>query len=503
MGGTGRAAVEGAVGDRERVAGDRAANDAAGPGLAEPAAKDTEPGAVERAVNATEAPTLRRVWALACPLLVAGLTQITVNLVDTVMLARLSTHALGAFALAAPVYLIALIVVRGWATAVQVRVARSHGAGRPEDVARVVRTGLAISLGTGVAIGGALFAVAPSALTALGAPGDVMASGTAYLRLLAFAVPFAAVSFTLQAACAGIGATRVSMYTALLVNLLNLPAGLLLIFHVGLGVTGAALSTLVATVAGTGYLALYCRARLPWRTRSEDGAPGTVGELWRIGWPEMTTLGIGYVNEALMAGFAARMSTPDLAAYRIVDNLTLIVFTCLASASTAVTILAGQELGAGRDDRAVAWRRTGARLLLLMLALPSAAALAFGRPLLARITDDPEVLDRAWAVTPVALLSMAPLAIGMSYAALLRAAGDTRTVMIASVTSDYVLLIPLGWYLGVHSGLGLHGLYAAWTAFGALYTVLLLPRYGRRFRMPARSGPDDVGEQHDAAPPPG
>ncbi|MEU8592389.1 MATE family efflux transporter [Streptomyces globisporus] len=427
-------------------------------------------------------PTLRGAWILACPLLVAGLTQVAVNIVDTVMLARVSTDALGAFALAAPVYLIALIVVRGWATAVQVRVAQCHGAGRPEDVGRVARTGLITSAAAGALIGAALHAAAPLALTALGAADDVLGPGTAYLRVLAFAVPFAAVSFTLQAACAGIGATRAAMYTALLVNLVNLPLGLLLIFRAGLGVTGAALSTLAATVAGTAFLLVYCRTRLPSPTREPGTARAETGRLWRIGWPEMSTLGIGYVNEALFAGFAARMSTQDLAAYRIVDNLTLVVFTFLGSASTAITILAGQELGRGSTRNARAWKRTGTRLLLLMLALPSAAALVLGPVLLGWITSDAEVARRAWGATPLALLSMAPLAVGMSYAALLRAAGDTRAVLIASVTSDYLLLIPLGWILGIHAGLGLPGLYLAWTAFGLLYCALLLPRYRRRFR---------------------
>ncbi|MFD4022213.1 MATE family efflux transporter [Streptomyces sp. NPDC058576] len=437
-------------------------------------------------------PTLRGAWILACPLLVAGLTQVAVNIVDTVMLARVSTDALGAFALAAPVYLIALIVVRGWATAVQVRVAQCHGAGRPGDVGRVVRTGLITSAAVGALIGAALHAAAPLALTALGAADDVLGQGSGYLRVLAFAVPFAAVSFTLQAACAGIGATRAAMYTALLVNLVNLPLGLLLIFRAGLGVTGAALSTLAATVAGTGFLLVYCRTRLPRPAREAGAARAETGRLWRVGWPEMSTLGIGYVNEALLAGFAARMSTEDLAAYRIVDNLTLVVYTFLGSASTAITILAGQELGRGATRNARAWHRTGTRLLLLMLAVPSAVALLLGPVLLGWITSDPEVAQRAWGTTPLALLSMAPLAVGMSYAALLRAAGDTRAVLIASMTSDYVLLIPLGWLLGIHAGLGLHGLYLAWTAFALLYCALLVPRYRRRFRRDESA--------HDAAP---
>ncbi|MGI5447644.1 MATE family efflux transporter [Streptomyces sp. CA-243310] len=450
-------------------------------------------------MTAHRPPSVRGVWNLAYPLLIAGLTQITLNIVDTVLLARLSTDALGAFALAAPVYLIALIVVRGWSTAVQVQVAQRHGAGRPDEVAQVVRTGVFTALGAGVAVGTVLYAAATPVLVLLGAPDDVLDQGTTYLRVLAWAVPFAAVSFTLQGACAGIGATRVAMYHALLVNLVNLPLGLLLIFRADLGVTGAALATLAATAAGTGYLLLYGRSRLP---RAAPGAGDTRDirrALWRIGWPEMSTMGIGYLNEALLAGFAARMGTLDLAAYRIVDNLLLVVFTVLASGASAVTILAGQELGSGDRERADAWHRCGARLLLLFLAVPATLTLTLGRPLISLVTSDPAVAELAWRATPLALLSMAPMVPAMSRGALLRAAGDTRALMIASVTSDYVLLIPLGWLLGLHTGLGLPGLYLAWTAFAVLYAVLVHARYRRRFEptSPSKGAHvDPVDEQH-------
>ncbi|MEU1281591.1 MATE family efflux transporter [Streptomyces sp. NPDC005805] len=469
--------------------GDRAGTDSVAGGAATPGAV---PGDRQRPPD----PSPLHLWKLAYPLLIAGLTQIAVNLVDTVMLARLSTRALSAFALAAPVYLVALIVVRGWATAVQVQVARRHGAGRPGEVARVVRIGVLTALAAGTAVGVLLYAVATPALTVLGAPEDVIGPGTAYLRVLAFAVPVAAVSFTLQAACAGIGATRVSMYTALLVNAVNLPLGLLLIFRVGLGVTGAAVATLAATAAGTCYLLLYCRTRLL-RAPGADTDPDDRGDrgepvestrdiarsLWRIGWPEMSTLGIGYLNEALLVGFAARMGTHDLAAYRIVDNLLLVVFTVMASGASAVTVLAGQELGRGDRDRADAWHRAGVRLLLLMLVLPAAVALVLGRPLIALATADPAVAERAWEATPLALLSMAPMVLAMARGALLRAAGDTRSLMIASVTADYVLLIPCAWLLGVYLGYALPGMYLAWTAFAALYALLIHSRYHRHFQV--------------------
>ncbi|MFJ3921821.1 MATE family efflux transporter [Streptomyces sp. NPDC090022] len=430
-------------------------------------------------------PTMRRAWALAGPLLVAGLTQITVNIVDTVMLGHLSTTALSAFAVAAPVHLVALIVVRGWATAVQVQAARFHGAQRPGAVGLTVRVGLAGAVGAALVVGALLYVGAAPVLSVLGASDALVGPGAAYLRVMAFALPFAAISFTLQGACAGIGATRVTMYTALLVNAVNLPLGLLLIFRAELGVSGAALASLAATAAGTCYLLLHCRNRLPAYEKDADTAHSLAGRLWRIGWPEMGMSGIGYLNEALLAGFAARMGTQDLAAYRIVDNLVLVVFTCLASVSSALMILAGQELGAGRREHVAAWLRTGLRMLLLTLAVPAVLAIGFGRPLMALVTEDPGVTDKAWAATLPALLSLVPFAVALGYAAVLRATGDTRSVMIASVVSDYLLLIPLGWFLGLHAGLGLPGIYLAWTAFGLLYAAMLRPRCRRYLRAPA------------------
>ncbi|WP_158578480.1 MATE family efflux transporter [Spongiactinospora rosea] len=425
-------------------------------------------------------PSVGRLWALAVPLLVAGLTQIIVNLVDTVLLGRLSTEALGAFALAAPVYLVALVVVRGWATAVQVLVAREHGAGRPGSVARVVRVGLLTSIVVGAGIGAALYAVAGPTLTLLGAAPELIGPGTGYLRILAPAVPLAAASFVLQSACAGIGVTRASMYHALLVNVVNLPLGVLLIFGAGLGVTGAALATLAATAAGTAFLLTYARSRLP--RSGPEPAEDVTRRLWAIGWPEMSTMGLGYLNEALIAGFAARMSTADLAAYRIVDNLLLVVFTALSAAAAPITIMAGQALGAGDKAAATLWRRKGVVLLFVVFAAPAALALLAGPWLLALVTTNPVVADLAWAAVPLAVLSMAPMVPAMAYGSFLRAMGDTRSVMLANAAGDYLMLLPLAWLLGVRAGLGLPGVYVAWIAFGLTLSLILALRVRAHLR---------------------
>jgi MATE family multidrug resistance protein len=156
-----------------------------------------------------------------------------------------------------------------------------------------------------------------------------------------------------------------------------------------------------------------------------------------------------------------------------VDNFVLVIFTVLTAISTATSILAAQEFGANTPQRAEAWRRIGLRLLGALLVVSAVPVLLAGKPLISLISADPVVVDRVWATLPIALFSLLPMLAGMSYSAVLRAAGNTRPAMIASIVGDYVMLVPLSWLLGITAGLGLPGIYGAWMGFGIVFSALL------------------------------
>ncbi|GAA4208702.1 hypothetical protein GCM10022252_74220 [Streptosporangium oxazolinicum] len=112
-------------------------------------------------------------------------------------------------------------------------------------------------------------------------------------------------------------------------------------------------------------------------------------------------------------------------------------------------------------------------MLLIVYAAPAALVLLGGTALLGLFTASAEVATLAWQVVPLALLSLAPMVWAMAYGSFLRAHGDTRSVMIANVAGDYLVLIPLSWLLGLTFGFGLPGIYAAWTAFTIMLALLL------------------------------
>ena len=421
-------------------------------------------------------------WRVSYPVMVTSLAQLMLTIVDSALLGRYSTQALASIALAAPVYLVATVVVRGWATAIQILVARRHGSGQTEQVGVVVDIGLALGLALGVLMGTALLITAPALLEVIGGGTDLVDEGTEYLRILAGAVPFVAVTFALQGAFAGLGATRVAMTMALVTNIVHLPLAAALIFGAGLGVAGAGLSTLVATAAGAGYLLWYGRRRLAvqlprLRAANLRAGRGVVPRLAGIGGPEMAMLLIGYTVEVVLFALVARLGTIELAAYRILDNLLGLSLTGIMGISTGIAILAGQHLGAGDPARAAGYHRTGARIGLLMAAGSALPLLLAPAAVLGLFTADTRVVGEASAAALAGVLGLIPMAFAFSLSGLLRAAGESRWVLLASVGSDIVLLIPLAWLFGLVLGWGLNGVFIAWIAFAAGYWALIYIRY--------------------------
>jgi len=431
------------------------------------------------------------------PLLITYLTQKLLTTVDTALLGRFSTSALASVGLAAPVYIVATVLAVGWATATGVFVAQQYGAGEHGEIGRVTDVGLALSLVTGAAVGVVMFAAAPQLIGVLGGEAGLTGPAVTYLRILAFAVPVAAAIFTLQSAFSGVGATRVAMYTAVVVNAVDIPLGVIMIFGLGWGVVGAGVSTVLGTIAGLCFMIWYGRRRLPAQLRllrweHVSGWRSLVPRLWPVAWPESTWLFVGYLNEVILIGFVAQLGGVEVAAYRVLWSVTDLIMTVATACGVGVSILVGQRLGASAPDEAVTFRRAGLRLAAVLTGLPAMVLLLFPGPVFGLLTDDPVVLTVVVSTVAIALLKLAPMVPAMNLWGVLRAAGDTRTIMIASLVCDILLLVPLAWLLALPLGLGLHGIFLAWIGWWLGWLGWLFIRYRQNvWRTSLRT--DDAG----------
>ena len=433
-------------------------------------------------VTANRVGTLRRLFLLSYPIAAANLTQISLSLVDTAMISRVSTEALAAAAVASSVNIAASMLFSGWATASQVISARRFGEGRWVDIGRLLDVSLFLGVSAGLVVLLVLSIGASSLFGAFGVSEKVQAEGIPYLQVLAFAAPIAGATAMFRAVYAGVGETSVAMRMTLLVNAINIPLNYVLIFVVGWGLLGAGVGTAISISVGCVYMGQFGWRRFRgtyqlFRVGSFGHFQQMLPQLWSIGWPETAMLFLSYINNVLVLRIVATLGPSVIAAMHVVTNVQQILWTVIWALSTGVSILVGHSLGA-REERAVA--QTERAGVLLMVALPAillTPVLVAPSSILQLLTPDAGVVTEASSVLIILALQVPFMASSMVLAAVLRAAGDSRWVFYTSTVSSYLVMVPLSWLLAVTFGWGLTGVYGAGIAFFGARTAGAWWRY--------------------------
>jgi MATE family multidrug resistance protein len=113
----------------------------------------------------------------------------------------------------------------------------------------------------------------------------------------------------------------------------------------------------------------------------------------------------------------------------------------------AVTALVGRSIGAGDHERAMRETRFATILTLVYMGALAVVYVVFRRPLIALFNDDPLVVDVGGGIMICAAVFQLFDAIGITYGAALRGAGDTLVPSIFFVISHWLILVGGGWFI--------------------------------------------------------
>ncbi|SOY47555.1 multidrug efflux system transporter [Cupriavidus taiwanensis] len=396
---------------------------------------------------------LRRIAALAAPVLAGQLAVIAFGVIDTVMAGRASATDLAAVGLGGSIYVTIYISLMGVLQALSPIAGQLYGAGRLEAIGAEVRQ--AAWLGAALALPGVLLLAFPGPLLAFAkAPPELVEKATAYLHFGAFGLP-AALAFRIYSALNN-ALSRPIMVTMLQVAGLALKVPLNAWFiHGGLGVPamggpGCGLaSTLISWTwciagllilrHGSAYHALRIFDTWSWP------AAAPLRALLRLGVPMGLTYLIEITSFTLMSIFITRLGTVTLAGHQIIANLGAVAYMLPLSLGIATSTLVAQHLGA--RDRAgasrLAWR--GIRMAVVLAMLTGALLWLLRKPVLDAYASDPAVVAAAL-----------PLVLFVAF----YQAFDAVQVMTAFILRAYkIALIPTVIYACSLWGIGLGGGY--------------------------------------------
>ncbi|MCD9873700.1 MATE family efflux transporter [Streptomyces guryensis] len=450
----------------------------------------------------------RKLISLAYPVYFELLAGVMAGIINMVWVARLGGDAVAAVAVATNVenLLLGVVLVAGSGTTVLV--ARARGAEDPAAIRSAVRGGWALwALVTPVVAFGGYLAREPLARLVLGGDdGRSLSLATGYF---AIALPGIAVFFAtnvVDGILKGSGDTRTPMKLSMLANGLILVLDPVLILGLGLGVRGAAVSTVLGRTAALicGLLVLHRNDPL------RRAAKGTSPRVERLGTDVRRTAATGLPMSAdflirmtgalALVAVVARIGVSDIAAYGIATKAMYVATMAFYSVRQAAAIHTAHLLGAGQDER----RNAGRQALILSGGLGLAAALAL-------LTAGPWIMRAFGAEGEVAKVGALYLRCVGPYLVLLACfialggvfEGSGSSPALARITSCGVVL-QLALAYGM-SGSGLPGICLAMALSMALQCAAVARMYRRMAPSAAadsnKSRPEASLAQPDSTPP--
>ena len=390
---------------------------------------------------------------LSWPIAVSMLSYSAMTVVDTIMVGRLGPAALAGVGMGGVVSFALLVFSIGLLRGVKVVVSQAVGAGDHRRVGDSLAAGLLVALGLG-AITAGLGQLVALALPHLSASPDVGENAAAYMRVRILGAPVMLVFVAMRETLYGQGKARGPMVASILANLVNVGLCALFVFVLELGVAGAALAAVVGHAVETGALiGLGGRALLPSLRR---GAAG-LAEVWRLGLPNGLQMMIEVGSFTLLTLLIAAMSAAEMAAHQIALQTIHFSFLPALAVGEAGSVMAGQAVGADRDELVL----VVARLSMLLSGLYTAGCtlvLALGAPVIARLfTADGAVVAAAIPLLHVAAAFQVADAANVVARGILRGTGDVRFPAVVGITAAWALTPPLTWLLGHALGLGAFG----------------------------------------------
>lgn len=421
----------------------------------------------------------RAIILLAIPMVLEMCMESLFGVVDVFWVARLGEDATAAVGVTESCLTVIFALAIGLSVAATAMVARRTGEKQPKEAVNVAVQAIAIGVFVSAITGVLGYLYAPNLLRAMGAKEAVVTTGAGYTRTILGGSVTIFLIFLINAVFRGVGDAATAMRTLWLANAINICLNPCLIFGLGpfpkMGIQGSAVGTTIGRGVGVMYQL--------WVLQSS-------GSRLRIGRADLK-LHLDVMVRLLRLSFGATVQymiqmTSWIGAVRVVAVFgsaalagntiatRIIIFAILPSwgLSNAAATLVGQNLGAGKPERAerAVWR--AGLYNMIFLGGVGVLFIVFAEAVVGIFTNDPAV--KPIAVTALRLFSCGYISFGygMVVSQAFNGAGDTFTPTMLNVICFWVCQIPLAYGLATYTGLGQKGVYVAVIVADSLLAVL-------------------------------
>ena len=431
----------------------------------------------------------RILFALALPLILSGLVEASIGFSSTLFLSRLGPQTLAAGALVAWFFATMMVIMWGLFTAISVSVSHCRGANNTQGISHVLRDGFVLALILTIPISLMIWHLS-IILQLLGQSAQLISIAKPYFHAFTWSIFPDFTGLILLQFVIGLGHTRTNLVFTLSWVVLNILANYILIFgHFGLpafGIAGLGWGTTfsfwITTIAWLVYL-LSRRYYRPYFTRIfQWKAPFYYWELIKVGIPTGVMWCIEISFFFVLIVMMGHIGINTLAASQVTMQYIGLFVSVLFAMAQAVTVRVSNQLGANNPQ--AIHNGVHAGIAMAVGAMLCLAIVAWVFPdFLISLDFDPTRLSGA-EVTHYARLFLGIAcgflileAIRIPLFGALRGLKATRSTLVCSLLSFWLVAIPAGQYFRFSLHMGAAGLWLGLLVSGFISTAFLWWRY--------------------------
>lgn len=391
--------------------------------------------------------TYKQIWLINFPVMMSILMEQLINITDAVFLGHVGEVELGASAIAGIYYLAVYMLGFGFSIGLQVMIARRNGEQNYKETGRTFFQGLFFLSGLAFVLCLLIHAVSPYLLKRLISSPEIFQAVVRYLDWRSFGLLFSFPFLAIRSFFVGITHTKALSWSAVTAVVINIPLNYLLIFTLGLGISGAAIAS---SLAEMGSLIVLCICTWVKIDKEKYGMkPMYDGKLLikvlNLSVWSMLHAFISVAPWFLFFIAIEHLGKTELAISNITRSVSAIFFVIANSFAVTTGSLVSNSIGAGARNELFPICHKVLKLGYAVGIPLVGVALLCNRWIVGFYTDSELLIELAFAPFVVMLLNYTFALPGYVYLNAVGGTGKTKITFLFQATTTCVYLVYLYW----------------------------------------------------------
>jgi len=436
----------------------------------------------------TEGSIRKALFMLAIPMILEMVMESVFAIVDIFFVGKLGKEAVSTVGLIESVMAIVYSIGIGLSMAAAAMVSRRIGEKNNKEAGKAGMQAvlIAVMLSVPISVTGLLFS--SNILRLMGASTEVVKVGASYARIMFGFNIVIILLFLINGIFRGAGDAAIAMRSLWIANSCNIILCPVLIYGIGplhgFGLTGAAMATAIGRGIGVCYQLYHLfNGKKIIRFRLQQLAPDLkiIKSLLLISWTATFQFLIASASWIILARIVARFGSASIAGYTVALRVIMFFILPAWGMSNAAATLVGQNLGAGKPERAEQSVWKTARYNAIFMIFVSLLVLIFSKYIIGFMNNDEEVEMIASKALRIMSFGYIFFGVGMVINSSFNGAGDSKTPTWINLFGFWAFQIPLAYLLAITFKLGPTGVFFAIIITEALITTagIIIFRMGK------------------------